>query len=80
MDDALVGVSEYLRVGHLTDKEAVAAARGGPEGIGWCTFDGLSSSREIERKFSPKMNARAAREKYSGWCKAVADLERNSKK
>jgi glycerol kinase len=63
----------------IVESTSLGAAYLAAIAIGWCTFDGLSSSREIERKFSPKMNVRAAREKYNGWCKAVADLERNSK-
>ncbi|MBO7480547.1 MAG: glycerol kinase GlpK [Bacteroidales bacterium] len=47
--------------------------------VGWCTMDELGSERELECKFLPKLNARQAREKYNGWCKAIADLERNSK-
>ncbi|MBQ2351370.1 MAG: glycerol kinase, partial [Bacteroidales bacterium] len=45
--------------------------------IGWCSMKDLASSRELERTFTPKMKTKEAKEKYSGWCKAVADLERN---
>ena len=48
--------------------------------IGWCTMDELKSARALDCTFSPKMDRNSADVKYRGWCKAVADLVRNSEK
>ncbi len=75
--------SDILQIGvvrpKVVESTSLGAAFLAALAVGWCTMDDLVSVRELECKFSPKLNAKQAREKYNGWCKAVADLERNIK-
>ena len=48
--------------------------------IGWCTMKDLDLNRELEHTFTPEMKPKVAAEKYGGWQKAVANLERNCEK
>ena len=64
----------------IVESTSLGAAYLAALALGWCSMKDLSLTREIERTFSPLMKQNDANEKYDGWRKAVADLERNCEK
>ncbi len=60
----------------IIESTALGAAYLAALAIGWCSIDELSSARVTDRVFKPILNSEEAAEKYSGWQKAVSDLNR----